>query len=133
MPAFSKSPPELVERFKAITAEIPDVERRQMFGYPCLFVGGNMITGLHGPAWFVRLSEPDAGELLRVSGSGRFEVMPGRAMAGYTVLSPSIVADDRAVRDWATRAIEFGRSLPPRVPKAPKAPKPKRSQQRPGI
>ena len=34
MPGFSKSPPELVERFASIAAEVPDAERRQMFGYP---------------------------------------------------------------------------------------------------
>jgi TfoX/Sxy family transcriptional regulator of competence genes len=124
MPSFSKSPPELVERFSAITVGIPDAERRQMFGYPCLFVGGNMVTGLYESAWFVRLAEPDRGELLRVPGAGPFEPMPGRPMGGYTVLPPSIVADDRLVRSWVERAIAFGRSLPARTPKASK---PKRS------
>lgn len=120
MPSFSKSSPELVERFSAITAAIPDVERHQMFGYPCLFVGGNMVTGLHGSAWFVRLGEPDAGELLRLPGAGPLEVMPGRPMAGYAVLPPSIVGDDSAVGSWIERAIDFGRSLPAKSPKTAK-------------
>lgn len=124
MPSFSKSPPELVERFSAIAAGIPDAERRQMFGYPCLFVGGNMVTGLHESAWFVRLAEPDGAELLRLPGAGRFEPMPGRPMSGYTVLPPSMIADERAVRSWVERAILFGRSLPA---KTPKVSKPKRS------
>ena len=45
MPDLSKSPPELVERFEAITGDIPDAEHRQMFGYPAMFVGGNHVTG----------------------------------------------------------------------------------------
>jgi len=118
MPGFSKSPPELIERFGTITAEIPDAERRQMFGYPSIFVGGNIITGLYESAWFVRLSESDRAELLTLPDTGPFEPMPGRAMGGYVVLSPSIVGDDDAARGWVERAIAFGRSLPPKTPKA---------------
>jgi TfoX/Sxy family transcriptional regulator of competence genes len=134
MPSFSKSPPELVERFRAMTGEIPDVERRLMFGYPCVFVGGNMITGLYETNWFVRLGDADRDELLQVPGAGGFEVMPGRPMRGYTALPPSIIDDDRAITTWVGRAIDFGRGLPPKAPKAPKTPKatkPKRTA-RPG-
>ena len=120
MPSFSKSPPWLVERFTAVTAQLPDVERRQVFGYPCLFVGGNMATGLHGAAWFVRLAETDQAELLRLPGAGPFEPMPGRPMGGYAVLPSSVFADDPALRGWVDRAIAFGRSLPPKAPKASK-------------
>jgi TfoX/Sxy family transcriptional regulator of competence genes len=126
MPSFSKSPPELVERFRATTGEIQDVERRLMFGYPCVFVGGNMITGLYESKWFVRLGDADREELLQVPGAGPFEVMPGRAMGSYTVLPPSIIDDDQVIGTWVGRAIDFGRSLPPKAPKAPKVSKPRR-------
>lgn len=118
MPSFTKSPPEHVERFASIAAEMPDAERRQMFGYPCLFVSGHMVTGLHESSWFVRLAEPDRQELLGHHGAGPFEPMPGRPMTGYTVLPASVIDDDDAVRAWVERAIEFGRSLPPKTPKA---------------
>lgn len=118
MPGFSKSPPELIERFDRVTAEIADAERRQMFGYPALFVGGYHVTGLHDANWVVRLAESDRAELLAIPGAGPFEPMPGRTMGGYAVLPPSIVADDAAVRGWIERAIAHGRSLPAKVPKA---------------
>ncbi len=121
MPSFSKSPPELVERFTAVTAALPGAERRQMFGYPCLFVGGNLVTGLHESAWFVRVGEADRAELLRQPGAGPFEPMPGRAMGGYVVLPRTLIADDAAIRHWVDRAIEFGRTLPPKAPKASKS------------
>jgi len=122
MPGFSKSPPDLIERFAAITGEIPDVERRQMFGYPCLFVGGNLVTGLYQDAWQVRLAKADQTELLALPGASPFEPMPGRPMTGYVILPRSIVADDTALRQWLDRAIDFGRSLPPKAPKARKTP-----------
>ena len=123
MPDFSKSPPELVERFGAITAGRGDTDRRQMFGYPSLFVGGNLVTGLHESTWFVRLAERDREELLRLPGAGPFMPMPGRAMGGYTVMPASVVADEAAVRRWVELAIDFGRSLPPKTPKTPKTPR----------
>ncbi len=118
MPGFTKSPPELIERFERITAEIADAERRQMFGYPALFVGGYHVTGLHQASWVVRLAEADRAELLTIPGAAPFEPMPGRTMGGYAVLPPSIIADDTAVRGWVERAIAHGRSLPAKVPRA---------------
>lgn len=120
MPGFSKSPPELIERFGAITGEIPDAERRQMFGYPSIFVGGNLVTSLHESSWIVRLPEEDRTALLALPGTGPFEPMPGRPMSGYVALSPAIVVDDAAVRHWVDRAVALGRSLPPKAPKASK-------------
>jgi TfoX/Sxy family transcriptional regulator of competence genes len=122
MPGFAKSPPELVERFNAVTADVPGAEHRLMFGYPALFAGGNMVSGLYESSWFVRLGEADRAELLAVEGSGPVEIMPGRAMAGYVALAPALIADDRAIRSWVERAIAFGRTLPPKAPKAKRRP-----------
>jgi TfoX/Sxy family transcriptional regulator of competence genes len=124
MPGFTKSPPELVERFRALTRDLPDAESRQMFGYPAVFVAGNLITSLHESRWIVRLPEDDRARLLAIPGTGSFEPMPGRPMHGYVALSSPIVDDDAAVRPWVERAMAFGRSLPPKPPKASKARKP---------
>ena len=53
MPAFTKSPPELVERFRTVLDGHPEAERKQMFGYPAAFVGGNLATGLFADRWMV--------------------------------------------------------------------------------
>ena len=118
MPDFTKSPRELVERFDAIAAEFPAAERRLTFGYPTLYVNGNMATGLHKTDWFVRLGGPEQAEALALDGAGPFEVMPGRPMTGYTLLPASVVADDAAIRRWVERAIEFGGTLPPKLSKS---------------
>jgi TfoX/Sxy family transcriptional regulator of competence genes len=128
---MDKSPAALVERFDTIAAERPDAERRLMFGYPCLFVGGNLATGLYEDRWHVRLSPADTTSLLALEGAGPFEPMPGRPMTGYTLLPTTVVDDDAAVRDWVGRAISHAASLPPKVPKPkkPKAAKPARTRQ----
>jgi TfoX/Sxy family transcriptional regulator of competence genes len=113
MPKFTKSSPEIVERFGAVMDRYPDVERRKMFGYPAAFVGGNMATGLFADQWIVRLSDA---ELAAATGEGAlpFEVMPGRTSKGFVALPPAVVADDRAIGGWVERALAFASGLPPK-------------------
>jgi hypothetical protein len=121
VPKFAKSPPEIVARFDMIAARfgdgpgadaVPPVERRQMFGYPALFVGGNLATGLFADSWMVRLGPTDLGALLAMPGAGPFSPMPGRSMTGYATLPTSVVADDAALADWVVRSLAFAATLP---------------------
>jgi TfoX N-terminal domain len=118
MPSFEKAPAELIARFDVVAARFPEAERRQMFGYPCLFVGGNLVTGLHRSSWLVRLPVDGLAELLARPGAWPFEPMPGRPMTGYGLLPPADVDDDEIIDRWIRRAIEFGRTLPPKASKA---------------
>jgi hypothetical protein len=112
MPKFVKSSPELVARFDTAAARFPEAERRKMFGYPALFVGGNLVTGLFAESWMIRLGDDDRAALLALPGAGPFEPMPGKPMKGYGTLPADVVADDAALDDWVGRAIAFGRTLP---------------------
>ncbi len=120
MPPFTKSPPELVERFGAVLDRVatPDTLRRPMFGYPCAFVGGNMATGLFAESWWVRLPEHRLTAVLS-SGEGRpFEAMPGRPMKDYAVMADEIVRDDAALEAWVGEALAFTATLPAKIPKS---------------
>ena len=112
MPKFTPSPPELVARFDAAVERHPEAQRRKMFGYPALFVAGNLVSGLFADTWMVRLGPEDLAELLDQPGAAAFTPMPGRTMTGYATLPPSVVADDGALDGWLERAIAFGRTLP---------------------
>jgi TfoX/Sxy family transcriptional regulator of competence genes len=125
MPKMEKSPPALVERFDTVAADFPDATRRLTFGYPCLYVGGNMISGLFESSWHVKLGPEERRELEAIPGSAPFEPMPGRPMTGFTLLPPAIIDDDQAIRTWVQRAIDFGATLPPKVPKTQSKSKPK--------
>lgn len=119
-----KSPPALIERFDTVAADFPEATRRLTFGYPCLYVGGNMVTGLFGDSWHVRVGKDDTDALLGLPGARPFEPMPGRPMTGFTLLPETIVDDDAAVREWVGRAIAHVSTMPVKTPKA-KASKPK--------
>ena len=112
MPPFTKSPPELVERFEAVASRFPDVQRKPMFGYPALFVGGNLVTGLFADRWMIRLPDDDRARLLALPGAAPFEPMAGRPMKGYAVLPSDVVADDAAIDAWVECAIGHVRTLP---------------------
>ena len=111
MPAFTKSPPELVERFGAILDRFPDAERRKMFGYPAAFVGGNMATGLFREHWVVRLPDAEI-EPAMAAGAEAFEPMPGRPMKAFVVIPATDVADDAAIEGWVRRGLAHAESMP---------------------
>jgi TfoX/Sxy family transcriptional regulator of competence genes len=114
MPPFEKSPPELVARFDVVAVRHPEAQRKKMFGYPALFVGGNLVTGLFADRWMIRLGPNDLETVLGLPGGGPFEPMAGSAMKGYATLPTAVVDDDAALDDWVSRSIAFGRTLKPK-------------------
>ncbi len=111
MPSFTKSPPELVDRFATVMERYPDAQRKQMFGYPAAFVGGNMATGLFAEHWVVRLPDAEIAEA-KAAGAGSFEPMPGKPMKAFVVVPAADVADDAAIARWVERGLAHAASLP---------------------
>jgi hypothetical protein len=115
-PKFEKSSPELVDQFGAAVerAGRADVTRKQMFGYPCAWIGGNMATGLFAQTWWVRLPPDRLAAVLASGEATGFEVMPGRPMKGYAAMPPEVVNDDTALDAWLREAFDYTATLPPR-------------------
>jgi hypothetical protein len=111
MPSFSKSPPELVERFATVMDGYPQAVRKKMFGYPAAFVGGNMATGLFADEWVVRLPA-DQIHPAKEAGAGSFEPMPGKPMKAFVVIPAADVEDDSAIRRWVERGLAYAESMP---------------------
>lgn len=126
---WRKSPPRLVASFEAAIPDDPRVERRLMFGYPCVFAGGNMFAGLHQDDLFVRLADAERALAVQEHGARPFEPMPGRVMREYVVLPPSIVTDSGKLAGWMAKALAHVGALPvkSRKPAKPTPPKPTRS------
>lgn len=114
MSTLPPSPAALVERFDEVAARHPNAQRRKMFGYAALFVGGNMATGLFADRWVVRLAPPDTAELAAMPGAEPFTPSPGRSMTGWTLLPRETVNDDASLDAWLARAFAFAASLPPK-------------------
>ncbi len=130
MPSFTKSPPELVARFAAVLESHPEADRRQMFGYPAAFVGGNMATGLFADRWVVRLPDADIEPAL-AAGAEPFEPMPGRPMKAFVAIPAADLDDDAAIAAWVRRGLAHAAAMPAKVAKGPKGPKRPTAPERP--
>jgi TfoX/Sxy family transcriptional regulator of competence genes len=95
-------------------------ERRNMFGCPCGFLGGNMFMGLFEDRLFLRLAEHDREELLAVEGAEPFDPMGGRPMREYVLVPAAWLEgdDDERLHSWTLKAARYGKSLPPKARKA---------------
>lgn len=111
---WKKSPAELVSSFAEAIAALPQLERRQMFGYPAAFANGHLVTSLHEERWIVRLPDAGLAELAMLGGT-RFEPMPGKPMRGYLAFPADMVADPDALRPWLERALAHVLQMPPKV------------------
>jgi len=124
MQKWEKSPADLVERFDRLMPSGPDIERKKMFGYPCVFVNGHMFTGLFGSQMFVRLPEAERKALVDKRKVKPLEPIPGRPMKEYVVVPPDILAGDVALKRLVVKSLEYARTLPPKEKKAAKKAKP---------
>ena len=111
---WKKTPPELVATFDKAAPDDPRVTRKPMFGYPALFVNGNMFASTFQDKVVVRLNETDRAELER-RGAVQFEPMAGRPMREYVVAPPAIVAKPAELRGWVDRARSHAAGLPPKA------------------
>ena len=116
--AWTKSPQSLVDLFAESLPDDPRAERRKMFGYPAIFVGGNMCAGLFQDRMFARLSDADARAL--PGGMKPFEPMAGRPMKGYALIPDEILADEERLAATLAKAVAFTAAMPPKEKKAKK-------------
>jgi TfoX/Sxy family transcriptional regulator of competence genes len=111
---WKKSPPALIAAFEKAAPKDPRAVRRPMFGYPALFVNGNMFAGTFQDKVVVRLADADRARLLEEKGAAPFEPMPGRAMKEYVVLPRGLVARPASLRSWIERGLAYALTLPPK-------------------
>jgi TfoX/Sxy family transcriptional regulator of competence genes len=121
MPAFTKPTAQTVEAFTRATDGLPNVEHRSMFGYPSVFLNGNMLASIFQDRIMVRLSESDRADAVKRAGAKPFEPTPGRGMKEYVELPASVIADSPGLRRWLERGITYVAGLPRKPAKATKA------------
>ncbi|HET7089833.1 MAG TPA: TfoX/Sxy family protein [Anaerolineae bacterium] len=123
MPKFKPAPEAVVTLFHAAITGLPDVESRKMFGYPCAFINGQMLTGVYEDRIMLRLSEQDRAQFLKLPGAKLFEPMPGRPMREYVELPSSIMSSPSQLKRWLKRGLAYVGTLPPKTKKGRKAKK----------
>ena len=117
MPVFSKAPPALVAQFEQLTAALPMVEPRKMFGYPAAFVNGQMFASLFQDHFILRLPAAEREAFISAHGARVFEPMPGRPMREYVEVPPALLKSGRELDDWLAKGLAYAQSLPPKAAK----------------
>ena len=108
---WKKTPPELASAFDKAAPKDPKVVRKPMFGYPALFLNGNMFAGTFQDKVIARLSEASRAKALK-AGAKQFEPMPGRPMKEYVVVPAADVAKPAALAKWIEQARAYATTLP---------------------
>ena len=122
MPPFTKSSPALVARFDEVAARHPAAQRRKMFGYPAMFVGGNFATGLFEESWVVRLADADLDDAPRDAGRRHVLADAGQGDEGLgpRCRSTSSPTMRRSTAGWIARS-RSPRASPRRADRPPAA------------
>jgi TfoX/Sxy family transcriptional regulator of competence genes len=115
------APPANVQAFARVTARLRGVEARKMFGYPAVFVNGNMIAGLVRDRMVIRLGAEERERFLSLPGATPFIAMKGRVMKQWAVVPPAMVKSPARLGRWLARALAHGLSLPPKPVRRPRA------------
>jgi TfoX/Sxy family transcriptional regulator of competence genes len=100
---WKKTPPALAAKFDHAAPADAKVVRKPMFGYPALYLRGNMFAGTFQDKIVARLSEPERAKAVK-AGAKQFEPMPGRPMKEYVVVPAADVAKPAALAKWIERA-----------------------------
>ena len=117
---WQKAPQELVAFFQEAIKFLPGAEPRQMFGYPCAFVNGQMFTGLFEDTLFLRLSEADRLAFRALDGARPFEPVAGRPMREYSVAPAAMLQNLPELDAWLAKSFNYAKSQPPKEEKASK-------------
>ncbi len=112
MKKWKPAPREAVKAFETATSGLAGAKPRKMFGYSCVFAGGNMFAGLHEAGVVLRLPEEQRAEFLRLKGAEQFEPMPGRVMREYVVVPKVLLNAPVQLREWVEKSLAYVSSLP---------------------
>ena len=106
--------------FESLLPADPQVTVRPMFGNVAAFCNGNMFYGVLGSQLFVRLAEPERGELLGQTGAALLEPLAGRPMKEYVTLPGDWVDDPDMIQGWVERSLAWAETLPEKKKKVAK-------------
>jgi TfoX/Sxy family transcriptional regulator of competence genes len=108
--AWKKSPPELIAAFEKAKPADPSVISRPMFGYPALFLKGNMFAGTYQDKIVMRFG--DDRTIPEAKTAKTFEPMPGRAMKEYVIVPDVVIKSPAKLRLWMDHAHAYAKTLP---------------------
>lgn len=116
MDKFKKTDPTVLALFEKLTASIA-CDHKKMFGFPALFINGNMFAGTFGNNIFLRIRKEKHLEWEKLQDEIRgFEPQKGRIMKEYLEI-PGKTEYEEIIKSMLKDSLEYAGSLKPKKPK----------------
>jgi len=96
-----------------IISKWKNTKRKQMFGGFGYYLNGNMIAGIHGKNYVLRLGEDATKIATKLPNFSKFTVS-GKVRKGWVTAKPEVFTDDEFLLEWLNKAKFFVDTLPPR-------------------
>jgi TfoX/Sxy family transcriptional regulator of competence genes len=106
--------------FEAAVKTLPDLERKKMFGWTCVFVGGNMLGGYYQNQMMLRLSEKDKTRFLELPGACHFNPQGNRPMLEYVDVPQDMITSEKDLKRWVDNGFKYVAGLPSKAKKVAK-------------
>lgn len=90
-----------------------NTKRKQMFGGYGYYINGNMIAGIHGKNYVLRLGVDEAKTATKLSTFKNFTVS-GKTRKGWVIASPDALSEEKTLQEWLNKARKYVDTLPPR-------------------
>ncbi len=105
---------DLANRLRELLADERGVTEKKMFGGLAFLINGNMSVSASGQGGLLLRVEPaETEKLVKDAHAERFE-MRGRQMDGWLRIAPEGLKTRRELQRWASRGVQYARSLPPK-------------------
>ena len=105
---------DLANRLRDLLVAEPGLTEKRMFGGLAFLIHGNMAISASGQGGvLVRVDPDETAKLVERAHVDRM-TMGGREMNGWLRVAPEGVRTKRQLQSWATRGVNYARSLQPK-------------------
>jgi TfoX/Sxy family transcriptional regulator of competence genes len=102
----------LAARIRQALARRKNVEEKKMFSGIGFLLNGNLLVGVRNDSLLVRLGPEQGDAALKQTHVSEFKMTGRGTMKGWVVVAREGVHDDKDLRGWLQRAVEFVAKLP---------------------
>ncbi len=101
----------LLQVIREETAGIKNLEEKKMFGGIAFMLNGNMSVGVHKDSLIVRVGKENRDKFINEPHVKDMD-FTGKVMKGWMEILPDAHSEEKVLKKWIKRGIEFASTLP---------------------
>lgn len=104
---------EMDSKIFSVISKWKNTKKKAMFGGFGYYLNGNMIAGIHGKSYVIRLGPEIAKTAIKLPIFKNFTVS-GKTRKGWVIIKPEAFSNNEILLEWLNKAKTFVETLPPR-------------------